>query len=450
LSTFKETLLLEIFDTLESEVRSYCRLFPAVFERAVGSHLFDEAGKVYIDFFSGAGTLNYGHNNPVFKEHLLDYIRHDGITHGLDMATTAKRTLLERFQRVILEPRGLRYKVQFPGPTGTNAVEAALKVARKATGRTNVLYFNNAYHGLTLGALAVTGSASKRRAAGVPLPNATPLPFDGDLGEIDTVEHLRGLLENPSSGIDLPAAVIVETVQAEGGIRVAGLDWLKRLAELLHRHGILLIVDDIQVGCGRTGTFFSFEPAGVVPDIVCLSKSIGGYGLPMALVLLRPELDVWAPGEHTGTFRGNNLAFVTAAAALDYWQDDSFSRDILRKADLVRRRLEEITARHAAICGPVRGRGLIQGLALEVDGLATEVSRGAFQRGLILEPVGPKDEILKILPPLVIEDAELQQGLDILEVALDAAVAAAAAAPASGDRLVEKEAHQAVSPPAGP
>ena len=441
---------MEIFDTLESEVRSYCRLFPAVFERAVGSQLFDETGKVYIDFFSGAGTLNYGHNNPVLKEHLLDYIRRDGITHGLDMATTAKRALLERFQRVILEPRGLRYKVQFPGPTGTNAVEAALKLARKATGRTHVLYFNNAYHGLTLGALAVTGSASKRRAAGVPLLNTTPLPFDGDLGEIDTVEHLRGLLENPSSGIDLPAAVIVETVQAEGGIRAAGLDWLKRLAELLQRHGILLIVDDIQVGCGRTGTFFSFEPAGVVPDIVCLSKSISGFGLPMALVLLRPELDVWAPGEHTGTFRGNNLAFVTAAAALDYWQDDSFGRDVLRKAVLVRRRLEEIAAHHAAICGPVRGRGLIQGLAVEVDGLATEVARGAFQRGLVLEPVGPKDEILKILPPLVIEDAELQQGLDILEVALSAAAAAAGVAAAAGDSLVGRGARQAISPPAGP
>jgi diaminobutyrate-2-oxoglutarate transaminase len=170
----------------------------------------------------------------------------------------------------------------------------------------------------------------------------------------------------------------------------------------------------------------------------------------MALVLLRPELDVWAPGEHTGTFRGNNHAFVTAAAALDYWQDDSFSRDILRKAGLVRRRLEEITARHAAICGPVRGRGLIQGLALEVDGLATEVARGAFQRGLVLEPVGPKDEILKILPPLVIEDAELQQGLDILEVALAAAVAAIAAAATADDSLVGRGARQAILPPAGP
>jgi diaminobutyrate-2-oxoglutarate transaminase len=432
---------LEIFDTLESEVRSYSRLFPAVFERAVGSQLFDESGRGYIDFFSGAGTLNYGHNNPVLKEHLIDYLRRDGITHSLDMATRAKRELLERFQRVILEPRGLRYKVQFPGPTGTNAVEAALKLARKVTGRSHVLYFHNAYHGMTLGALAVTGSASKRRGAGVPLLHTTPVPFEGDLGERDTIEHLRGLLENPSSGVDLPAAVIVETVQAEGGVRAASFGWLQRLAELLRRHDILLIVDDIQAGCGRTGTFFSFEPAGLVPDIVCLSKSISGFGLPMALVLLRPELDVWAPGEHNGTFRGNNLAFVTGTAALDYWQDDSFSREILRKAGLLRDRLEEMAARHPQVSGPVRGRGLIQGLHLEPEGLGVEVARAAFQRGLLIEPVGPKDEVLKILPPLVIEEAELRQGLDILEDALNGA---------AGCGLRSPDARESVSSPARP
>jgi diaminobutyrate-2-oxoglutarate transaminase len=405
---------MDIFDTLESEVRSYSRLFPTVFERAVGSRLFDESGKGYIDFFSGAGTLNYGHNNPLLKEHLLEYLRRDGITHSLDMATQAKRNLLDRFQRVILEPRGLRYKVQFPGPTGTNAVEAALKLARKVTGRSHVLYFQNAYHGMTLGALAVTGNVSKRQGAGVPLLHTTPVPFEGDLGEQDTVEHLRGLLENPSSGIDLPAAVIVETVQAEGGVRAASVDWLQRLAQLLRQHGILLIVDDVQAGCGRTGTFFSFEPAGLVPDIVCLSKSISGFGLPMALVLLRPELDVWAPGEHNGTFRGNNLAFVTSAAALDYWQDGSFSREIQHKADLVRGRLQELAAHYPQICGRVRGRGLIQGLHLEPEGLGVEAAKAAFQRGLVLEPVGPRDEVLKILPPLVIEEDELCQGLDIL------------------------------------
>jgi diaminobutyrate-2-oxoglutarate transaminase len=408
-----------IFDTLESEVRSYSRLFPVIFDRAAGSRLYDESGREYIDFFSGAGTLNYGHNNPVFRELLIDYLRSDGITHSLDMATTAKERFLTRFERVILAPRGLRYKVQFTGPTGTNAVEAALKLARKVTGRSHVLYFSNAYHGMTLGALAVTGNASKRKGAGVPLLHTTPVPFDGDLGDRDTIEHLRALLENPSSGIDRPAAVIVETVQAEGGVRAASLAWLRRLSDLLREHGILLIVDDIQAGCGRTGTFFSFEPAGIVPDLVCLSKSISGFGLPMALVLIRPDLDIWSPGEHNGTFRGNNLAFVTGAAALDYWLDDSFTAEILRKADLVRGRFQEIAARHPQICGPVRGRGLLQGLHLEPAGLAEEVARLAFEQGLLIEPVGPRDEVLKFLPPLVIEDAEIRQGIDILEESLE-------------------------------
>ena len=406
-----------IFDTLESEVRTYCRLFPQIFERALGSRLFDVDGREYLDFFSGAGTVNYGHNNPLLKERLLAYIQQDGITHSLDMATRAKGEFLERFQRVVLQPRGLSYRVQFPGPTGTNAVEAALKLARKVTGRTNILFFHNAYHGMTLGALAVTGNFSKRRGAGVPLHHTTPIPFEGDLGPVDTIEHLRWILENPSSGVDLPAAVIVETVQAEGGVRPASFPWLQRLAQLLHRHDVLLIVDDIQVGCGRTGTFFSFEPAEIIPDMVCLSKSISGFGLPMALVLIRPELDQWTPGEHNGTFRGNNLAFVTAAAALSYWEDDAFSREVSRKADLVRGRLLEIAARHPEASPQVRGRGLIQGLEL-AGGLAERVVRLGFERGLIIEPVGPRDEVLKILPPLVIDETSLEQGLSILEECL--------------------------------
>ena len=423
---------MEPFDRLESEVRSYCRSFPVVFERALGHCLYDEAGREYIDFFSGAGTLNYGHNNPFLKERLIEYLQRDGITHSLDMATAAKRDFLERFERIILQPRSLRYKVQFPGPTGTNAVEAALKLARKVTGRTNVLFFHNAYHGMTLGSLAVTGNASKRKGAGVPLPNATPVPFDGGAGDRDTIDHLAEILENPSSGVDFPAAVIVETVQAEGGINVASFPWLQRLAELLRRHQVLLIVDDIQVGCGRTGTFFSFEPAGIQPDIVCLSKSISGFGLPMALVLLKPEIDLWAPGEHNGTFRGNNLAFVTGAAALTWWEDDSFSREVLRKSHLVRTRLQEIADRTPEAGLEARGRGLIQGLRFRRPELAAQVSRAAFQRGLVIETAGPKDEVLKLLPPLVIDDAGLRQGLDILESAL----AEVLAAQPSGERPV--------------
>lgn len=410
---------MEIFTRLESNVRSYCRSFPALFTGARGYRLMDETGREYVDFFSGAGALNYGHNNPRLKRRLIEYLESDGITHSLDMATGAKREFLERFEQVILRPRGFDYKVQFVGPTGTNAVEAALKLARKVTGRKNVIFFTNAYHGMTLGALAVTGNAAKRAGAGVPLQNAVPVPFDGYPGTgRDSLQYLEALLADPSSGLDRPAAVIVETVQAEGGINVASDAWLRRLATLARDYGVLLIVDEVQVGCGRTGTFFSFEPAGLEPDIVCLSKSISGFGLPMALVLLRPELDVWSPGEHNGTFRGNNLAFVTAAAALDYWEDGSFAEDVLRKSELARQLLAEILERHPASRGSLRGRGLILGLELPAEGLAEAVSRAAFRRGLIIETAGPRDNVLKLLPPLVIDDAGLEEGIRILEDAL--------------------------------
>lgn len=419
---------MDAFNRLESEVRSYCRAFPTVFTRATGSTLIDESGTEYVDFFSGAGTLNYGHNNPLLRQSLVEYLLNEGVVHSLDMATVAKRDFLETFDRLILAPRELRYKVQFPGPTGTNAVEAALKLARKVMKRSNVIFFHNAYHGMTLGALAVTGNSSKRRGAGVPLHNAIPAPF-GEGPEVpSSIAFLESVLTNSSSGVDLPAAVIVETVQAEGGVNVASTAWLRDLEALVRRYDILLIVDDIQVGCGRTGTFFSFEEAGIEPDIVCLSKSISGFGLPMSLVLLKPELDVWAPGEHNGTFRGHNLAFVTGAKALaTYWEDDRLSREVFRKAGRVCARLEAITERYPEVTGQARGRGLIQGLPLMVDSLATEVAAIAFRRGLVIECVGSRDQVFKILPPLVIEDAEIEKGMDILERSLEEALSTSTA-----------------------
>src|SRR4051794_25132418 len=247
------------FERLEFEVRSYSRSFPTVFRRAVGSRLVDEAGREYLDFFAGAGALNYGHNNPVLKRKLTDYLLADGITHGLDMATSAKREFIEAFDEIILRPRGLEYKLQFPGPGGANAVEAALKLARKVTGRTHVVGFSGSFHGMTLGALAVTGSEAPRAGAHVGLRDATIAPFGGPL-------HAYG--DAP------PAAFIVETVQGEGGVNVAGGEWLRGLERFARELGALLIVDDVQAGCGRCGSFFSFEAAGIRPDLVCLSKSL--------------------------------------------------------------------------------------------------------------------------------------------------------------------------------
>lgn len=405
-----------IFERMESEVRSYCRSFPAVFTKAKAAHVYDTAGKRYIDFFSGAGALNYGHNPDQLKDAVLRYLMEDGILHSLDMATAAKERFLERFESVILKPRNLDYKVQFTGPTGTNSVEAAFKLARKVKRRSNIVAFTNGYHGLTAGALAATGNRHYRNEHFLPQKNVTFVPFDGYFGpNVDTLDYLRRFLEDDSSGLDIPAAIIVETVQAEGGINVAGKKWLQGLSELCRRFDILLIVDDIQVGIGRAGSFFSFEDAGIVPDMVTLSKSISGMGLPMAILLLKPELDQWLPGEHTGTFRGNNLAFVAAAEALSYWENDDFSRSIQHKGKIVAGALDEIRGAHPQLAMNVRGRGMIYGLELPNPEQSLAVARDVFRRGLILERCGAHDNVLKLLPPLVIEDDVLREGLGIIQ-----------------------------------
>lgn len=407
---------LGVFEELESEVRSYIRSFPTVFDKAKGSKLWDKEGKEYIDFFAGAGALNYGHNESKMKEKLIDYIARDSITHSLDMGTDAKAEFLERFEEVILKPRNLDYKVMFPGPTGTNTVESALKLARKVTGRDLVISFTNAFHGMTLGSLSVTGNSFKRLGAGVSLQNSVAMPFDGYFGEgVDTVEYLERYLADLGSGLDMPAAIILETVQGEGGLNPAKYDWLRKIEALCRRWDILLIVDDVQAGCGRTGTFFSFEPAGIKPDIVCLSKSISGYGIPMALTLIKPEHDVWEPGEHNGTFRGHNLAFVTATEALTYWENDGFTKEILKKGELVGEFLEGLAKSYPGLQGKVRGRGLMRGIACGKKGLAEKVCGIAFEKGLIMETSGPSSEVFKIMPPLTIDEETLKRGFAIIE-----------------------------------
>jgi diaminobutyrate-2-oxoglutarate transaminase len=407
---------MKTIERLESGVRSYSRSWPTVFTKSKGHLIWNREGKQFIDFFSGAGSLNYGHNNDVLKRELLTYIENDNVTHSLDMATDAREKFLEKFEEVVLKPRGMDFVVQFPGPTGTNSVEAALKLARKWTGRELVIGFTNAFHGMTLGSLAVTGNESKRSGAGVPLYNAISMPYEDFLGEdTDTIEYLEAYIESGSSGMGLPAAVIVETVQGEGGVHTASFAWLRKLEALCHRHDILLILDDIQMGCGRTGTFFSFEPADIKPDIVCLSKSISGYGLPMALTIFRRDLDSWDPGEHNGTFRGHNPAFVTAARALDYyWKDDALARAVARKATTVESLLDRVVSRYASFGASRRGRGLAQGLLLEPEGMAEEVAAEAFERGLLMETSGAYSEVVKFLPPLTIPDEALEEGLGIM------------------------------------
>ena len=408
---------------LESNVRAYCRECDVVFATASGATLTDIDGLRYIDFFAGAGSLNYGHNNPYLKKHLLAYIEQDGVTTTLDFHSDAKSRFIERFEQVILKPRGLDYKLQFTGPTGTNTVEAALKLARKVTGRQNVIAFTNGFHGMTLGALACTGNAGKRGGAGVPLSHVSHEPFDGYFGtDVDTAALLEQRLSDPSSGLDKPAAILIESVQGEGGLNVASAPWLRKIADLAKRHGALLILDDIQAGCGRTGNFFSFEEAGIKPDIVTLAKSLSGMGLPFALTLIKPELDQWKPGEHNGTFRGNNHAFITAAAAFrHFWRDDRFASDVKAKGDFLAERLAEIAAPYGDEFR-LKGRGMMRGIDVGSGDLADRITSAAFDRGLIVETSGPHDEVVKILAPLTISRQELATGLDLLEQCVTAAM----------------------------
>jgi diaminobutyrate-2-oxoglutarate transaminase len=420
---------LNIFSQIESEVRGYIRSFPVVFDRAVGSVMIDEDGTEYIDFFSGAGALNYGHNNPLMKKELLAYIENDSISHSLDMATVAKKRFLEAMNEIILKPRGLDYKLQFTGPTGTNAVEAALKIARLSTGRSSVVAFTRAFHGVSGGSLATTANEHFREAAGYSLDNVVFVPYEGYIEGLDSLAYFEKLITDPSSGMELPAAVILETIQAEGGVNVASPEWLRGIADLCSRYGIVLIVDDIQVGAGRTGEFFSFEASGIVPDIVTLSKSISGYGLPMSLVLMKRHLDIWKPGAHSGTFRGNNMAFVCAAIAIEhYWKDDALTRDVHRKEQIIRERLTAIAVANPEAQFSVRGRGFIFGLGSTVmPELTRKVAAEAFTRGLIVENCGPLDEVLKLLPALTISDEQLGRGLDIIEESVAAVLAPALA-----------------------
>lgn len=412
---------MKIFEEIESEVQSYARSFPRVFNKAQGEYLYDTEGNQYLDFLAGAGTLNYGHNNPVFKKELLKYIEADGITHGLDLHTKAKGNFLNTFNDMILKPRNMDYIVQFTGPTGANAVETAMKLARKIKQRETIISFTNGYHGVTLGALATTGNQHHRGGAGMLLTGVDTLPYDGYMGDdMDTTAYLDKVLTDSSSGVDHPAAIILETVQGEGGITAASYAWLQNIEKICKKHDILLIVDDIQAGCGRTGTFFSFDEVGIQPDIITMSKSLSGYGLPFAMVLFKPEHDIWKPGEHNGTFRGNNLAFVTAEAAIKhYWSDDLFSKEVKRKGKYMYDRINKIIDQYGEGNFSSRGRGMFQGINCVSGDLASKITKLAFKNGLMIETSGADDHVIKFLCPLTISDQNLKKGMDILEDAIE-------------------------------
>lgn len=402
-----------IFKRRESEARSYCRSFDTVFTTALGSEMTDAAGRTYIDFLAGCSSLNYGHNDPDMKAALMAHLSENGIAHGLDLHTGVKARFLETFEDVILKPRGMDHKMMFTGPTGANAVEAAIKLARKSTGRENIIAFTNGFHGVTMGALAATGNGYHRGGAGTALSGVTRVPFDNYMDGMDSADLLAQMLSDPSSGMDAPAAILLEPVQGEGGLNAASADFMRKVADLAKEHGALLIVDDIQAGCGRTGTFFSFEKMGITPDIVTMAKSLSGFGLPFAMVLVRPEHDLLGPAEHNGTFRGNNHAFVTARVAIaKFWSDDALQKDIARRAQMMEHTLETIASMIPG--ATLKGRGMMRGVDVGSGDLASAICAKAFENGLIIETSGPEDEVVKILAPLTTPDEVLKDGLSIL------------------------------------
>ena len=401
----------EVFETYESEVRSYCRSFPAIFTKAKGSIITSTEGKEYIDFFCGAGAVNYGHNNDFIKDKLIAYLENDGIIHSLDMMTEPKEEFIRYFETEVLQKRGLDYKIMFPGPTGTNAVEAALKLARKVKKTNQIWALMGCFHGMTLGALSLTSDAGSRKGGGVNLQDVTHIPAPYMFPELDTIKYMETLLTDDHSGVEKPAALVLETVQAEGGIEVFSVDYLKAVRELCDKYGILLIVDDIQVGCARTGTFFSFERAGIVPDIVVMSKSIGGYGMPFALTLFKPELDIWTPGEHNGTFRGNQLAMVAARYGLQFMLEHEVEAEVKRKEAIVKSYFNEnLSADGIAI----RGIGPLWGVHAPDGKTALAIADRCFANGLIIERAGRDNNVVKLMPALTIPDDQLLKGLDIL------------------------------------
>lgn len=408
---------LNIFARAESNVRYYCRHFPVVFSRATNDLVWSISGTRYIDFLSAAGSLNYGHNHPLIKRKLLDYIEGDFITQALDLHTAAKAEFIHEFTQLMSATHSQAYRLMFTGPTGTNAVEAAMKLARKVTGRKQIGAFTNAFHGVSLGSLAATGAASKRHAAGISLNCVDRYPFDGYFGsEINTLEIIERYLSDPSSGFELPAAFLLETVQGEGGLNAASDTWLQNLAELCKRRQILLIIDDIQAGCGRCGPFFSYSEAGIEPDIVCLSKSLSGYGLPMSMLMIRDEIDQWEPGEHNGTFRGNNHAFIAATAALKVRSSIEFHDNRHEITTMLGDWINEITRAYPQI--QARGKGLMRGLMMPSGDLASEICRQAFIGNVILETSGPNGEVVKFMPALTMRPAIMREGLAVIEQAI--------------------------------
>ena len=409
---------MNVIERYESAAQSYVRAAPVVFRQARGAELFDDKGSLFIDFYSGGGTLNYGHNHLSVCTALIDYLCQDGIVQTRDKSSVAKREFIRSFVQTILEPRNLNYKLLFTDPGSGTATEIALRLARRDRKRSNVLAFTNGSHGLTAGAATVTSRMALKHESVDLRSHTVFMPYCGYFGpDTDTIPYLRRYLEDTASGVERPAAVIVATVQDEGGVHVATNAWLKSLEGLCREFDILLILDETQTGCGRCGSFFSFERSGIVPDMVLVSHAIAG-GLPMSLLLMKPELDHWRPGEQVGIFQGDSLAFVAATELLKLWNDDTLAADIAVRGQMLESALTAMLAKFPPQRAALRGDGMLWGLDFGAAASAAVISGWALEAGLVVETARLRDEVLLIQPPVTISDDTMREGLRRLDVAV--------------------------------
>ena len=398
---------------MQNNVRSA----PIVFDKASGSELFAEDGKRYIDFHSAGGSQGFGHNNLKVCSALIDYLCNDRVIQTCDRKSVAKRSFIQTFVDKVLLPRNLNHKLLFTDPASGVATEIALRIARRHTKRGSVVAFTNSSHGLTEGALSASSSPHARGDLQYPRANTVFMPYCAYLGEdVDTVAHLRRHLKDTSSGVEVPAAVIVETIQIHGGMNVASDAWLQSLEALCREYGILFIVDETHTGFGRSGAHFGFESAGLNPDMILASNAVSG-GLPISILLLQPELAHWRPGDRSGLFQGDNLAFVAAAEILSQW-NDSLVRDIAERSRVLADELQSLPMRFPDRHLRVRGRGMSWGLEFGRPAAASVVSSWALERGLIVEPARLRDDVLLVLPPITVSEETLREGLNLLNEAV--------------------------------
>ncbi|MBX8559390.1 diaminobutyrate--2-oxoglutarate transaminase [Pseudomonas cichorii] len=426
----------------ESNARSYPRRIPLALQEAHGLYVRDTQGQLFMDCLAGAGTLALGHNHPVAIEAMRQTLDSGLPLHTLDLTTPVKDRFVEDLFAALPENFARHARIQFCGPTGADGIEAALKLARIATGRKPVMSFSGGYHGMTLGTLSLMGNLGPKQALGSLMADVQflPYPYDyrcpfgigGEAGIDAGLHFIEQLLGDPESGVLPPAAIVVEVVQGEGGVIPAPVRWLQGLRQLTRKHGVALIIDEVQTGIGRTGKLFAFEHAGIEPDILVLSKAIGG-GLPLSVVVYREELDTWKPGSHAGTFRGNQMAMAAGAATLRH----IISENLPGHADVMGQRLmsslRQLQSDYPCL-GQVRGRGLMVGVEIVSDtpgdsrvpaadtALAQAIQRQCLHLGVILELGGRHGAVVRFLPPLIIQAEEIDVLVGVFQVALDKAI----------------------------